>query len=191
MIHDGIVTLTSHAKKPFDRCYWIVPNKFLAGAYPGSKDPQEAQEKVSGLVTCGIRHVINLMEEDETNYGNERFIPYEKLLGTVSPTLRVAVAVTRYPIRDLNVPSEKEMIQILNTIDDSIAGALPVYVHCWGGVGRTGTVVGCYLMRHGLAARDDVLDRISVLRRDEVTAYRSSPETLDQRLMVQFWALGQ
>jgi protein tyrosine phosphatase len=179
------------ARKPFGRSYWVVPNKFLAGAYPGSKDLLEAEEKISGLVTCGIRHVINLMEEEETKYGNERFVPYEEVLGTVSAQSGVTVGVTRYPIRDLNVPSEKEMIQILDTIDESIAEALPVYVHCWGGVGGTGTVVGCYLIRHGLATREDVLDRISVLRRDEVTAYRPSPEILEQRKMVQFWRLGR
>ena len=29
-------------------------------------------------------------------------------------------------------------------------GLEPVYVHCWGGIGRTGTVVGCWLVRHGM-----------------------------------------
>ncbi len=83
------------------------------------------------------------------------------------------------------------MIKILDTIDESMAKALPVYVHCWGGVGRTGTVAGCYLMRHGLANRDDMLERIAVLRRNEVTANRTSPETWDQRVMVQSCFLGQ
>ena len=183
--------MKTHFQKSFDRSYWVVPNKFLAGAYPGSKDRQEAQEKVSGLVNCGIRRIINLMEEHETNFANERFVSYEEVLRAVSEGFGVTVKVTRHPIKDLHVPSAREMIQILDSIDQSIDEGLPVYVHCWGGVGRTGTVVGCYLIRHGMATQTDVLDRIAFLRREEITAYRQSPENLEQRRMVQSWKVGR
>lgn len=183
--------MKTHFQKPFDRSYWVVPDNLLAGAYPGSKDGQEAQEKVSRLVNCGIRRIINLMEEHETNYGNERFVPYEELINAVSERFGVTVKVTRHPIRDLHVPSARKMIQILDSIDQSLAEGLPVYVHCWGGVGRTGTVVGCYLIRHGLATQTDVLDGIDFLRREEFTAHRLSPETGEQRRMVQNWKLAQ
>lgn len=183
--------MKTNFQKPFDRSYWVVLDNFLAGAYPGSKDSQEAQEKVSGLVNCGIRRIINLMEEHETNYGNERFVSYEEVLRAVSNPLGVNVKMSRHPIPDLHVPSARKMIEILDSIDQSLAEDLPVYVHCWGGVGRTGTVVGCYLIRHGIASQTDVLDRISFLRREEFTAYRQSPETSEQRRMVQNWRVGQ
>ena len=38
---------------------------------------------------------------------------------------------------------------MLDTIDQALAAGHTMYVHCWGGVGRTGTVVGCHLVRHG------------------------------------------
>ena len=41
---------------------------------------------------------------------------------------------------------------ILDEIDGAILNGKTVYVHCLGGIGRTGTVVGCYLVRHGIAA---------------------------------------
>jgi protein-tyrosine phosphatase len=177
-------------QKPFGRSYWVVPADFLAGAYPGSRDIREAQEKVSRLIDCGIMRIINLMEEHETNYGNERFVPYENILTDFSQK-GVTVSVTRHPIRDLHVPSQEEMIQILDCIDQSVEKGLPVYVHCWGGIGRTGTVVGCYLIRHGLATRTGVLDQIAFLRREELTSRRQSPETLEQRRMVQSWMAGK
>src|SRR5690606_41460522 len=52
-----------------------------------------------------------------------------------------------------------------------------VYVHCWGGVGRTGTVVGCLLLDRGLATGDDVLYRLAELRAGTRKGRRPSPET--------------
>jgi protein tyrosine/serine phosphatase len=43
------------------------------------------------------------------------------------------------------------MIAILDFLDLSLAQNRKVYLHCWGGVGRTGTVVGCFLRRRGLS----------------------------------------
>jgi protein-tyrosine phosphatase len=60
-------------------------------------------------------------------------------------------------------------------------------VHCWGGKGRTGTVVGCWLMRHGKATSGDVLRTIQQLRKDDPTWFEPSPETERQRWMVKTW----
>jgi protein-tyrosine phosphatase len=78
------------------------------------------------------------------------------------------------------------MKQILDEIDAQLAAGRPVYVHCWGGKGRTGTVIGCYLIRHHLATRDTVFDRIAWLRRD-IRPYQISPETEEQYEFVRSW----
>ena len=41
------------------------------------------------------------------------------------------------------------MLGILNEIDGALADGHRVYIHCHGGLGRTGMAVGCYLVRHG------------------------------------------
>ena len=62
-----------------------------------------------------------------------------------------------------------------------------VYVHCWGGVGRTGTIIGCWLARHyepGHAA----LGRLTELWQDNPKSRtRRSPETTDQVWYVLEW----
>jgi len=86
--------------------------------------------------------------------------------------------------KDFSVPTERQMIRILNQIDMCIKYDKPVYVHCWGGKGRTGTVVGCYLARHGFAAGNDVIEMIKELRKNTVDFSDPSPETKKQINMV-------
>jgi len=65
-------------------------------------------------------------------------------------------------------------------------------VHCWGGVGRTGTVVGCWLARHGIANGEEVLDHIARLRQGDLARRdRPSPETDTQRALVRSWRKGE
>jgi protein-tyrosine phosphatase len=82
------------------------------------------------------------------------------------------------------------MTRILDDIDGEIDGGATVYVHCWGGVGRTGTVVGCWLMRHGLDDGDPIR-RIAELRRAASAAPAPSPQTSAQRAMVGAWKRGR
>ena len=73
------------------------------------------------------------------------------------------------------------MTTILDALDSALAAGHTVYLHCHGGRGRTGTVVGCWLVRHGLTG-EQALDRIADLRGDD-----ESPETDEQRAFVLNW----
>jgi hypothetical protein len=172
------------APAPFPRSYWVIPRKLLAGFYPGSKDPKEATSKLTALINAGIRHVINLMEPDERDLTGHRFVPYDDVMESIAAKMRISVTFDQLPIKDLSVPTEHHMARILNQIDLCIKHGKPVYVHCLGGIGRTGTVVGCFLVRHGLATGKNVLATISDLRKDSADAHRQSPETMEQREMV-------
>jgi hypothetical protein len=49
--------MTEILKVPFNRSYWVVPGKLLAGCYPGSEDSIEEERNLKGLIQAGIRHV--------------------------------------------------------------------------------------------------------------------------------------
>ncbi len=175
---------------PFPRSYWVVPGKLLVGPYPGSLDPVEAGRRLAALVACGIRQVISLMEADEVNHQGQPFIPYLEKLQALAAEAGEQVGWMRHAIRDGGPPTRGLMKQILDEIDRSISAGLPVYVHCWGGKGRAGTVVGCYLVRHGLASGETALARILQWRRG-IQPFQESPETEEQRDFVRSWKAGE
>jgi protein-tyrosine phosphatase len=176
---------------PFLHSYWVVPGILLAGRYPGSKNSFEATEKLTRLVHTGIRRVINLQEEKERDYEGDLFVPYAHELKTIAATYHTETTMVRMPIRDMSVPTREQMVAILDEIDRSIAKEMPVYVHCWGGKGRTGAVVGCYLARHGIATDWEALRKIKSLRRGVPDWKQESPQSPEQFAMVRSWKVGE
>jgi len=176
---------------PFDRSYWVVPGKLLAGYYPGDLNPQKADEKLSALLQCGVGAVINLMEDDEMDNEGRYFVPYRERMEAFAVPLHRPLVFYRYAIRDFGVPSRLYMKTILDRVDELIAGGRVIYVHCWGGVGRTGTVVGCYLARHGIAVGQAALDKILELRQNTSNPTRPSPENEAQCNLVKSWETGE
>jgi protein-tyrosine phosphatase len=176
---------------PFDRAYWVIPGKLAAGCYPGSIDPARAEQQLRGLVKAGIRHVIDLTEEGEVNRYRKFLITYNAQLQEIARRMEVEVTWVRMPILDFYVPTVEQMKAILDEIDRSIAQDRPVFIHCLGGKGRTGTVVGCYLARHGIAVEEEALVKIAELRKNLPESYEVSPESEIQRDMVRSWKVGE
>jgi hypothetical protein len=166
---------------PTNRCYWVVPDKFLAGAYPGSAKPDEHRNRIEALWNSGVRTFVNLVEEDESNNSGQPFARYDDILRDLAAVANTQVAHLRFPVKEVSIPSIDRMRSILDAIDLSLAAGRPVYVHCFGGIGRTGTVVCCWLLRHGLSTPGEVLGHLRALRQaDEVRRDRMSPETKAQ-----------
>jgi len=179
--------------KPYPRCYWVEPSKLLAGYYPGDVKEKKAYKKIQSLLKCGIQCFINLTDENETNQYGNYFVPYNYVLNDVSGKLGIESVYMKIPIIDQKITNVRTMQFILDTIDNAIKNNLGVYIHCWGGIGRTGTIVGCWLIRHGKANKDNVLDIISGFRKDqnEPEAFREAPETQIQKDFIKNWKEGQ
>ena len=159
---------------PFERSYWVIPGKLLAGAYPSSVNEDDRLTILEGLLAAGIKTVINLTEAGERNVQGIELYDY-------SAQFRAeGIEVHRKPTRDVDIPTYEEMDEILDLIEESFAMNKPVYFHCWGGVGRTGTVLGCYLLKSRIAEPDHVIDHIDTLKKTSAMHGRQSPETDEQ-----------
>lgn len=181
----------TNARVPFDGCYWVVPGSLLAGPYPASLDAVGKAMKLNALLQSGVRHVIDLTQAHEVFYYTRGLGRYEDDLERTAEEARWEVTVVHFPILDMDVPPRQVMVQILDDIDGALARESPVFVHCWGGLGRTGTVVGCYLARHSLANGTQALERIVDLRRHNPLADYPSPQTAAQRDMIVSWRVGE
>jgi len=174
----------------FERSYWVVPGKFLAGAYPGDFVPEKAELKLRALISAGIRCILDLTSIEDRILSGRSLVLYRELAEKLAATEGFEISYHRQSITDLDVPSVNQMREILDLVDAAIASDRPVYVHCLGGIGRTGTVVGCWLARHGVARGPAVIDLIQRLRRSEAHTHVTSPETADQILFVSEWKAG-
>src|ERR1700730_3554415 len=173
---------TETPSRPNDNTYWVVPLKFLAGEYPGDQDPVKARKKINQLLAAGVRHFVDLTELDE-------FVPDEAILSEEAQNSSINATYQRFPIRDVSVPSDSEhLAEILLAIDRRIREGGTVYLHCWGGVGRTGLVVACWLQEHGRTP-DDALAELSAKWSTVEKIYRKSesPETPTQVDWIRIW----
>jgi hypothetical protein len=166
---------------PIDDSYWVVPHWVLAGEYPGARTEAEARCKLGLLLDAGIRQFVDLTEAGE--YG---LAPYWPIVQQLAVERGLVVTHARLSIPDMGTPPPAQMAVTLDTIDAAADEERPVYVHCFGGIGRTGTVAGCYLVRHGYRA-EEALAEIARRRQDTPDGHRQSPETEAQRSMVLAW----
>jgi protein tyrosine/serine phosphatase len=166
---------------PFANTYWVVPSQFLAGEHPVELDEGDTAERLTALLDAGVRTFVNLTEERELTQS------YSHALQALAADKGMVVEVFRIPIPDRGVPSVETLKHILDVIDGSISNGRPVFVHCFAGVGRTGTIVGCYLKRHGHAKEQDVIAKILELRRLIPGGSETSPHTPEQIWVVKNW----
>jgi len=159
----------------------VRPGQLVAGEYPRDWDDNASRRKLQPLLAAGVDFFLDLTEAGE--YGLK---PYVHLVREEAAALGLAVEHRRMPIADMNIPRPDGMVEILDTIEAATAAGHTVYVHCFGGIGRTGTVVGCYLVRQGMSG-EEALREIARLRRTTPDGWNRSPQTEDQCEMVRTW----
>jgi hypothetical protein len=173
--------VTQQPPKPDPNSYWVVPGKLLAGEYPGGPDSEEARRRLRRFLAAEVRHFIDLTEVGELT-------PYAELLTEEAGS---GTSYERFPIRDVSVPDEpKTVAKIIAAIDRAMAEGRITYVHCWGGVGRTGLAVACWLQEHGHTP-DEALTELADKWRSCAKSKRMpySPETPEQVRWVKQWPI--
>lgn len=167
--------------RPIPESYWVEPGQLLAGEYPGRYNTEETRKRIDLLLEAGFDTFIDLTRPSET-------IPYIRTLLDEAKVYEIKVKHHNFPIGDFGLPTPEIMMSILDTIDKALEDGRKIYLHCWGGIGRTGTTVGCYLVRRGRTG-DEALDQLAEWWRSvpKSQIHQHSPETLEQVQFIRNW----
>ncbi len=113
---------------------WLVEQKLAALSYP------ESEDAFTLLWKLGIRAMINLAEEP--------------LPGEIPR--KVGILTEHIPVVDFTAPTLQQVEQALAMIHFCLDREMPVAVHCIAGLGRTGTILACYLVGQGISAEEAI-----------------------------------
>ena len=159
--------------RPHQNCYWVLLGQLMAGEYPIVRDPEAGRQKLNAILGAGIDEFLDL------TCPSDGLEPYQHLDN---------FGYRQMTIRDMDVPSLETMRSILAHLRQRMEQGRTVYVHCWGGIGRTGTVVGCHLIETGLTA-EQALAHIAERWQTMEKRHRApcSPQTQAQFDFVRAW----
>jgi len=172
--------MQGHEKIP-SGLYWVQKNKLLAGEYPNAFNSDTLKGSLRQLLEIGVTFFIDLTEE-----GEKALEPYDMVLRKQAGILGKSVEYRRMPFPDFDVPVKEDMRNILDTVNKALEEGHIVYFHCFAGIGRTGTVAGCYLAELGFTD-GKALDELSRLQQGTEFEKDESPITPEQRQMVIDW----
>ncbi|CAM4802583.1 unnamed protein product [Rotaria magnacalcarata] len=141
---------------PTETSHWMIPKLLLSSAYPGAKDLDEHRRITRTIYDSGIEVFVNLMQPKELI----RFTPYEPEIRQYAIQDDQKVEFVSFPIPDQYVcRDDQKVLEFCSHLCKRLKeDHQKILIHCWGGHGRTGTIMSILIGMLFELEADDALD---------------------------------
>lgn len=127
---------------------WLINEKLAGSGMPTTYD------EVNWVVKQGVKSIVTMTES-----------PLPELWTQDVKYLHV-------PTEDLNAPDMDKIDHTVDFIHERITKKEPVMVHCAAGIGRTGTILACYLIKHQNHTAKDAIEKVRKERPGSIQSER-------------------
>jgi len=130
-----------------DNFSWLIEGKLAGSAIPTSF------EEIKWLVDGGVKSIVTVREEslDDDWIKNINYLHIHS--------------------NDMGVPEFEDLIKAVDFIHQRITNNEPVMVHCLAGLGRTGTILACYLIKYQKLSADDSIQKVRESRPGSIQSF--------------------
>ena len=130
-----------------DNFSWLIYGKLAGSAIPTSKD------EINWVEEQGIKSIVTVREEPL----DENWVEDVKYLHVIS--------------NDMGVPEFSDLVNSVVYIHKRITEDEPVMVHCLAGLGRTGTILACYLIKYEKISAKKAIQKIREKRHGSIQSF--------------------
>ena len=130
-----------------DKFSWLIENKLAGSGIPTSID------EVQWVIKQGVKSIVTIREESL----DESWIKDVNYLHVLS--------------NDMSVPEFDDLVHAVDFIHSRITNNEPVLVHCLAGMGRTGVILACYLVKHQKMSASEATEKVREERPGSIQSY--------------------
>lgn len=154
------------------RVFWVRSVQPNLAIMPCPEGGAELESEIEALQSNGVDMLVSLLmpeEEPLLNVEAEATLCQQKGLRFIS-----------FPIPDFDIPTSfQEVNQLVDQLQDALLAGRKVVIHCRGGIGRSGMVAACLLIKQGISVSDS-LAALRTARRCAVPATRAQADWIEK-----------